>query len=313
MNPLNTKEKVEVTKPETPMTNVQTGPTPSSQPTNQTPAPTSKSKKNINLVPIAAILAVIAIGAVVYFTFFADKPASNQTTTPPTGDQGTETPPVEEMDDMEVLEKTLANMNELDTYALSMLMVFNVVSPDMNMDLEMKIDLETDLNKKLAYTKTGGNMFGINIETIAYAQEKNNMVTTYTYDEEAWSVETTSIEDATNNNLDFKEFETLFTNENNKPEIKKEGNKTFYSFVISSNDMGTLTGENDLAGSGSDENIDMPITLTVENNYITEMLLEFVQEDKENNMSTTMTMTAQFDKFNEELNIEIPQEALDAE
>lgn len=198
----------------------------------------------------------------------------------------------------DVLKEASENMKKLDNYHMDLVM-------DMKMSYEgatmsMSVSAKSDIDEKngKGSMETSASFFGISQTEQSYFTVTDGKTTTYSQseNEDGETVWYKEVEDGVSNEIDFD----IFANASSIEEV--DGEKNTYKITLSESQIKEL-----IAATGEDatdaEYSDMTIKVTVEDKYITKLVMEMNVEGSE------CTFTFEFSKFNN-VKVEIPSDVI---
>lgn len=226
----------------------------------------------------------------------------------------------------ESIKQAKEKMEKLDNYNMKAEFIVGIASGDASMDIKFNMDGSIDLKNKKSYVKTSMDLFGNSQESEVYSTVADDIVTTYSKDNNGnWTLSTSeanSTSEITDSAL------AILTNGEKLKELKADDKNYNYQINISADELKKLAGEADESLNILDD-VDLSGDLVVkfsidkENGYYTKMsidmkdLLKNVTKNLGEEASSLQISKAEFNfellDFNKANAIEIPAEALEAD
>ena len=210
----------------------------------------------------------------------------------------------------EVLSNATDKMSTLDNYHMVLDMKYEISYQDSSIETSVTMNSDVDEKNGISHSTASTSIFGMKIETELYTTLKDNIVTTYTKEDDVWYKEETKNE---NNDFNYD----VFKNATSVEKLKDVDTET-YKVVLSEAQIKEILKDLEL---DADEDMDKlkinldttNIEITIDDNYITKMMMIIpmtFEEDGEVSNSK-YTLIYDFSQFNEVGNLTIPNEIIE--
>ena len=210
----------------------------------------------------------------------------------------------------EVLSNATDKMSTLDNYHMVLDMKYEISYQDSSIETSVTMNSDVDEKNGISHSTASTSIFGMKIETELYTTLKDNIVTTYTKEDDVWYKEETKNE---NNDFNYD----VFKNATSVEKLKDVDTET-YKVVLSEAQIKEILKDLEL---DADEDMDKlkinldttNIEITIDDNYITKMMMIIpmtFEEDGEVSNSK-YTLIYDFSQFNEVRNLTIPNEIIE--